>query len=64
MKAIYWILSKWVHELTEEECLKFFPIMKISIEIILDQKIKEIEDEKEEKRVMQAVADATQLLSN
>ncbi len=39
MKKIYSILSKWVHELSEEECLKFFPVMKLSIELILDQKI-------------------------
>lgn len=39
MKKIYWILSKWVHELSEEDCLKYFPALKLSIELILDQKI-------------------------
>ena len=39
MKAIYWILSKWVHELSEEECMKYFWVLKISIELILDEKI-------------------------
>lgn len=41
MKAIYRILSKGVHELTEEECLKYFSPLKLSIELILDQKIEE-----------------------
>lgn len=39
MKSIYGILSKGVHELTEEECLKYFGPLKLSIELILDQKI-------------------------
>lgn len=39
MKSIYGILSKGVHELSEEECLKYFSPIKLSIELILDQKI-------------------------
>jgi hypothetical protein len=39
MKSIYGILSKGVHELSEEECLKYFGPIKLSIELILDQKI-------------------------
>lgn len=39
MKGIYSILSKGVHELTEEECLRYFAPLKLSIELILDQKI-------------------------
>lgn len=39
MKAAYGVLSKGVHELTEEECLQYFPVLKLSIELILDQKI-------------------------
>jgi hypothetical protein len=40
-KSIYGILGKGVHELTEEECLKYFPPLKLSIELILNQKIEE-----------------------
>jgi hypothetical protein len=40
MKVVYGILSKGVHELSEEECLKYFAPIKLSIELILDQKIK------------------------
>jgi len=41
MKGIYSILSEGVHELTEEECLRYFAPIKLSIELILDQKIEE-----------------------
>jgi hypothetical protein len=41
MKNIYKVLSKGVHELTEQECLRYFPALKLSIELILDQKIEE-----------------------
>lgn len=46
MKGIYWILSKWVHELSEDSCKKYFSPIKVSIELILDQKI-EIQTKKE-----------------
>ncbi len=39
MKELYGILSKGVHELTEEECLSYFSPIKLSIELILDQKV-------------------------
>ncbi|MDD4931158.1 MAG: short-chain dehydrogenase [Candidatus Colwellbacteria bacterium] len=47
MKGVYSILGKGVHELTEEECLRYFSPIKLSIELILDQKIEE--DRKREK---------------
>lgn len=37
--AIYSILSKGIHELTEQECLAAFPVMKLGIEMILDDKL-------------------------
>jgi hypothetical protein len=37
--AMYSLLSKGVHELTEEECLRHFETMRIGIELILDEKI-------------------------
>jgi len=39
MKRVYSILSDGVHNLTEEECLELFPALKLSIELILQQKI-------------------------
>ena len=41
MKSIYGILSKGIHELEDEECLAYFNPLKLSIELILDQKIEE-----------------------
>ncbi len=45
-KAMYSILSKGIHELSEENCLKAFPIIKVGIEIILDEKIEKLNREK------------------
>lgn len=44
-RKIYGILSAGIHELNEEECLGFFNIMRESIELILEQKLKEKEME-------------------
>lgn len=45
-RKLYGILSKGIHELSENECLKAFPIVKVGIEIILDAKLEEIKREK------------------
>ena len=44
-RSIYGILSAGIHELKEEECLGYFNIMRESIELILEQKLKEKEME-------------------
>ncbi|NJL70918.1 MAG: hypothetical protein HC888_04525 [Candidatus Competibacteraceae bacterium] len=36
-KALYSILSKGVHELSEEECLESYGLMKATIETILEE---------------------------
>ncbi len=38
---MYSILSKGIHELSEEECLQYFKLMKIGIELILDEQLEE-----------------------
>ncbi|HEJ7028063.1 hypothetical protein ACUNEK_25625 [Serratia sp. IR-2025] len=40
-RKLYGILSKGVHELTEDECLKSFDIVKVGIEIILDEHLEQ-----------------------
>lgn len=50
-KKKYSILSKGVHELEEQECRDFFPVLRTSIEIILDEKIEQIEREKKNKLI-------------
>lgn len=41
MKSAYVVLSKGIHELSEDECLAYFPVLKLSIELILDQRIED-----------------------
>ena len=47
MKSLYSILSNGVHELSEEKCLMYFSPIKLSIQLILNQKI---EQEREQTR--------------
>ncbi len=50
MKSIYAILSKGIHELDEQTCLNYFSALKLSIELILDQKIMlDIKNKKDKK---------------
>ena len=51
MKSVYSILSKGLHELSEEECLAYFGPLKLCIELILDQKIEMDLKKQREKRV-------------
>jgi len=50
-RKIYPILSKGVHQLSENECLEYFAAVKGGIELILDEKIVQLEREKKEKEV-------------
>jgi hypothetical protein len=40
---VYGVLSKGVHELSEEECADYFDVMQTSIEIICEEKLAELE---------------------
>lgn len=55
-KSIYGILSKGVHELLEEECLKYFEVIKNGIELILDDKIEKEEKENRRKTLSASIA--------
>lgn len=55
MRPIYSILSKWVHELSESECMKYFQALKVSIELILDEKIEMKEKEDKKQKVSLAI---------
>ena len=46
---MYGILSKGIHELSEQETLEYFPAVKLGIEMILDEKIKIQEQKNKEK---------------
>ncbi len=44
-RKLYSILSKGIHELDESMCKSAFPVTRTGIEMILDEKLKEIEQE-------------------
>jgi len=54
-QAIYGILSKHIHALTENECLDHFEIVKNGIDLILDDWIKKKERQKKEKEIRSKV---------
>lgn len=45
-RYIYSILSKGIHELSEQDCLNYFDLLKESIFIILDEEIRRVEEKK------------------
>ncbi|MEC3599076.1 hypothetical protein P4159_25895 [Bacillus thuringiensis] len=44
-RKLYGILSKGIHELDEKTCLELFPNVQIAVELILDEKIHQLEKE-------------------
>jgi len=59
-RKLYSILSKGLHELTEEECLKYFEPVKIGIEQILDEKIERAARERKAKVAREAIQGISQ----
>lgn len=59
-RVIYKILSKGIHSLTEEECLKYFKPLRVGIELILNEKIKQ---EEEAKKISEARKDLDSISS-
>lgn len=58
-KALWPILSKGIHELSEEECLKYFPMLKNAVEKILLQEIerkREAGEKREQEQQKQEIA--------
>ncbi|WP_130901305.1 short-chain dehydrogenase [Pseudomonas sp. Sample_11] len=60
---IYSVMSSGVHELSEADCLEFFPLLKISIELILDQKILESEKQRKTQDVSKFLSKFDQMQS-
>lgn len=61
-KALYGILSKGVHELSEQECLEIFPAVKFGIELVLDERIKQKEQEDQIKQGEKLIREVTSKL--
>ena len=62
-KTVYGVLSKGVHSLAEDECLRFFEPIKIGIILMLDQKLEQAEKQQKEDRARKAIASITQELN-
>jgi hypothetical protein len=45
-RSLYGILSKGIHSLSEEQCLAYFAVVQAGIELILDQKLAEAEQQR------------------
>ena len=59
-KSLYSILSKGIHELGESECLSAFPMMKLGIELILDEKLEKLQREDKIKQASKGINALTQ----
>lgn len=55
---LYSILSKGIHELSEDECLKHFPVVKVGIELILDDKLEVLRRELKLREASKAINNA------
>ena len=54
--TIYGILSMGIHELSEEDCKKYFSILRESIEMILDEKLESRQKELKKKNIRQTLS--------
>jgi hypothetical protein len=55
-RGLYSILSKGIHDLTEEECLAAFPVVRTGIELILDERLERQEREAKIERTRKDLA--------
>lgn len=55
-ETLYGILSKGIHELTEEQCLTYFPVLKDCLYMILDQWEEMRKKEEKEKSIKAALS--------
>jgi hypothetical protein len=63
-RSLYGILSKGIHELSENECLHFFETVKVGIELILDEKLEKFEKDKKLERVRAMISDTHSAIKN
>jgi hypothetical protein len=62
-RSIYAIMSKGIHELTEDECRGAFPIVKVGIEIILDEKLEQLQKDNKQKEAEKAIQALSSVVS-
>ncbi len=56
-RKLYSILSKGIHELDESICLSAFPVTRAGIEMILDERLREIEKEQKTQAVAKDIGE-------
>lgn len=61
--AIYGIVSKGIHELSEEDCIKYFPMLKDSIILTLKQWAKKKEEQEAENKLKASISKVAAELS-
>lgn len=62
-RSVYGILSKGIHELSEDECLAYFDCMRASIELILDERVEQLKKRKREEQVRKSINDIASKIS-
>jgi hypothetical protein len=55
-KVIYSVLSKGIHQLTEDQCLEYFPAVRAAVELMLDAKVAAKEAERKKESAAKALA--------
>jgi hypothetical protein len=63
-RTLYAIMSKGIHDLSEDECLQYFETVKIGIEQILDEKITAKEKADKAKKAREAIQKTHGKISN
>jgi len=63
-RSLYAILSKGIHDLSEDECLQYFETVKIGIEQVLDEKIIQKEKVEKAQKAREAIQKAHGNLTN
>ena len=58
-REAFTILNKDVHELSEAECLQYFPVLKGAIECMLDEKLIEISREQKKQQLDKSISEIT-----
>lgn len=56
LRSVYSILSKGIHELTEQECLTYFDALRVGIELILDENLDKKRKDTKKKLAMSTIA--------
>lgn len=62
-RGLYGVLSKGVHELSEQECLQHFPVVRLAVEMILDERLDEIRKAEQKAEAARAIASLRQKLT-